>query len=90
MTSGRWHNYSSPCHDELWQSDGTPRRQAAELVEWLESLDERWSSLAALSFLLLLLSRSRSVAADLSVVLVGSTRLSPLPPVDRIVASSRR
>ena len=41
MSNSRWHNYDSPCHDELLQDNGQPRPAAAELTAWLDTLDDR-------------------------------------------------
>ena len=41
QSNSRWHNYNSPCHDELLDSNGKPKPAAAELTAWLDSLDEK-------------------------------------------------
>ena len=38
---GRWKNYKSSCYDELLDHTGTPRSAAAELTDWLDTLDEQ-------------------------------------------------
>ena len=40
QSNSRWHNYNSPCHDELLDKNGKPKPAAAELTAWLDSLDE--------------------------------------------------
>lgn len=37
----RWHNYTSHCHDELFDSNSKPRLAAAELTAWLDTLDDQ-------------------------------------------------
>ena len=40
-SNSRWHNYNSPCHDELLDKNGKPRPAASELTAWLDSLDDQ-------------------------------------------------
>ena len=39
MPAGRWHDYKSPCHDELLQKNGQPRPAATQLKQWLDTVD---------------------------------------------------
>ncbi|MBX2886536.1 MAG: circularly permuted type 2 ATP-grasp protein [Granulosicoccus sp.] len=41
MAFSRWHEYYSPCHDELLSENGSPHQAAAELVAWLDTLDDQ-------------------------------------------------
>jgi uncharacterized circularly permuted ATP-grasp superfamily protein len=40
MPVSRWHDYVSPCHDELLQSNGNPWPAAAQLKQWLDTIDD--------------------------------------------------
>jgi uncharacterized circularly permuted ATP-grasp superfamily protein len=40
MPVSRWHDYISPCHDELLQPNGHPRPAAAQLKQWLDTIDD--------------------------------------------------
>ncbi|MEM6987249.1 MAG: circularly permuted type 2 ATP-grasp protein, partial [Pseudomonadota bacterium] len=40
MQSSRWHDYTSPCHDELMHQNGSPRGFATDVTEWLDSLSD--------------------------------------------------
>jgi len=37
----RWKNYTSSCYDELLDNAGSPRPAAAELTDWLDTLDDQ-------------------------------------------------
>lgn len=60
MSKSRWHNYQSPCHDELLQDSGLPWPAATELTAWLDTLDDE------------LLSERRR-AAELAIRQMGIT-----------------
>ena len=40
MQQSRWHDYKSPCHDELLQDNGHARPAAAQLKDWLDGIDD--------------------------------------------------
>ncbi|MEM7260229.1 MAG: circularly permuted type 2 ATP-grasp protein, partial [Pseudomonadota bacterium] len=60
MQRSRWHDYTSPCHDELLQHNGQARPAAAQLKNWLDTLDD-----AALAH--------RRQAAELAIRQMGIT-----------------
>lgn len=60
MPNSRWSDYQSPCYDELFTEQHTPRHAAAALTTWLDTLDN--DTLA-----------KRRVAAELAIRQMGIT-----------------
>ncbi len=60
MPNSRWSKYKSPCYDELFTEQNTPRHAAAALTAWLDTLDN--DTLA-----------KRRLAAELAIRQMGIT-----------------